>query len=76
MIEASINNQQQVIYTSQELPGWLRDTLVNNLCLITDDSIWAQPRPPLGDWCFPSGLFGLCESPRGCPQIECSLREP
>jgi uncharacterized protein (DUF608 family) len=62
---------QQAIYTSHQFPGWLHDTLVNNLCLITEDSIWAQPKPPLGDWCFPGGLFGLCESPRGCPQIEC-----
>ncbi|HIE30436.1 TPA: hypothetical protein EYP66_24515, partial [Candidatus Poribacteria bacterium] len=62
---------QEVIYTSHELPGWLRDVLVNNLCLITEDSFWAQPKPPLGDWCFPEGLLALNESPRGCPQIEC-----
>ncbi|MBM3242257.1 hypothetical protein FJZ31_38810 [Candidatus Poribacteria bacterium] len=62
---------QSAIYASHELPGWLRDTLVNNLCLITEDSFWAQPKPPLGDWCYPDGLFVLNESPRGCPQIEC-----
>jgi uncharacterized protein (DUF608 family) len=62
---------QGAIYESHELPGWLRDTLVNNLCLITEDSFWAQPKPPLGDWCYPLGLFALNESPRGCPQIEC-----
>ena len=62
---------QQAIYTSRELPVWLRDALVNNLCLIAEDSLWAQPRPPLGDWCYPEGLFVLDECPRGCPQIEC-----
>ena len=50
---------------------WLRDVLVNSLSLITEDSCWAQPRPPLGDWCYPEGLFVLDECPRGCPQIEC-----
>src|SRR4029450_12338934 len=63
---------QQVIYSNSELPPWLSDSLINILHLITEDSVWAQAEPPIGDWCKPAdGLFGLNECPRGCPQIEC-----
>ena len=62
---------QQVIFGEEGLPIWLRDALVNNLCLIAEDSHWAQAQSPLGDWCYPGGLFALNESPRGCPQIAC-----
>ena len=62
---------QEAVYSARELPVWLRDTLVNNLALIPECSYWAMARPPLGDWCYPEGFFGLNESPRGCPQIEC-----
>ena len=62
---------QEVIYSEDGLPIWLRDSLINNLCLIAEDSYWAQAKPPLGDWAFPGGLFALNESPRGCPQIAC-----
>lgn len=62
---------QEVIYAEDDLPVWLRDALVNNLCLITEDSYWAQARPPLGDWVHPGGAFAMNESPRGCPQISC-----
>jgi non-lysosomal glucosylceramidase len=63
---------QQVIYTEKQLPIWLRESLVNILHLITEDSFWAQAKPPIGDWCKPEdGLFGMNECPRGCPQIEC-----
>jgi uncharacterized protein (DUF608 family) len=63
---------QQVLYTDAELPPWLQDVLVNNLHLITEVGMWAQARPPIGDWCLPEdGLWGLNECPRGCPQIEC-----
>ncbi len=62
---------QQVIYSDSTLPGWLQDCLINNLALISETSYWAQAKPPLGDWCYQDGLFGMLESPRGCPQIEC-----
>jgi uncharacterized protein (DUF608 family) len=62
---------QEAIYAEDSLPIWLRDSLVNNLCLIAEDSYWAQAKSPLGDWAFPGGLFALNESPRGCPQIAC-----
>ncbi len=63
---------QQVIYTENRLPVWLRDSLVNVLYLITETAHWAQAGPPLPDWVRPEdGLFGMNECPRGCPQIEC-----
>ncbi len=63
---------QQEIYLEKQLPLWLRDTLVNNLCLIPETSYWAAAKPPLGDWCHQGGFYGMLESPRGCPQIECN----
>ncbi|MEW6751332.1 MAG: GH116 family glycosyl-hydrolase [Candidatus Latescibacterota bacterium] len=71
-ILARILAWQQVLYTEETLPVWLRESLVNILHLIPEDSFWAQARPPIGEWCRPQdGLFGLNECPRGCPQIEC-----
>lgn len=62
---------QEVVYAEDELPVWLRDSLVNSLALIAEDSHWAQAKAPLGDWCYPEGVFGLDESPRGCPHMAC-----
>ncbi len=63
---------QQAIYTHEKLPVWLREALVNNLYLINEVGMWAAAKPPIGDWCRPEdGLFGMNESPRECPQIEC-----
>jgi len=63
---------QQVIYSEESLPPWLGDALINILHLITETSVWAQARPPIGEWCRPEdGLFGMNECPRSCPQIEC-----
>jgi uncharacterized protein (DUF608 family) len=63
---------QQVLYTERGIPPWLRESLVNSLHLVTEDGLWAQAKPPVGDWCLPEdGVFGMNECPRGCPQIEC-----
>jgi uncharacterized protein (DUF608 family) len=63
---------QQVVYSEKRLPLWLRDSLVNNLYLITETGLWAQAKPPLGKWVRPEdGLFGMIECPRECPQVEC-----
>lgn len=63
---------QQVLYAEKQLPVWLRDALVNNLYMITEVGLWAQAKPPLGDWVRPEdGLFGMIESPRDCAQVEC-----
>ncbi len=67
-----ILNWQQAIYTHEKLPVWLRETLVNNLYLINEVGMWAAAKPSIGDWCRKEdGLFGMNESPRECPQIEC-----
>ncbi len=63
---------QNVIYADKGLPGWLQDTLINVLHLITETSVWAQATSPIGEWCRPEdGLFAMNESPRWCPQMEC-----
>jgi uncharacterized protein (DUF608 family) len=63
---------QEVIYGEESLPGWLRDSLINILHLITETGFWAMAKPPIGDWCRPEdGLWGMNEDPRNCPQIEC-----
>ncbi len=62
---------QQVVYSEKTIPGWLQDGLINSLYLITETSLWALPSSPISSWCSPQGLFGMIESPRGCPQMEC-----
>jgi uncharacterized protein (DUF608 family) len=63
---------QEVLYTDNSLPVWLRDSLVNILYCITEDSFWAQRDEKLLPWTTEEdGLFGLNECPRCCPQIEC-----
>jgi uncharacterized protein (DUF608 family) len=63
---------QEAVYTAEEIPVWLRESLVNILHLISKTGYWAQAKPPLGGWCREEdGLFGMNECPRECPQIEC-----
>jgi len=63
---------QSVIYAEDSLPGWLQDTLINSLYNYATNSFWAAAEEPIGDWCKPEdGLFGLIESPRHCPTINC-----
>lgn len=63
---------QEVIYSDEKIPGWLADSLINALYMITEDGMWAQALPPLPSWVRKEdGLFGMNECPRGCPQIEC-----
>ena len=63
---------QAEVYRDASLPVWLRDSLVNNLGLIAEDSYWFQPKAPLGESVFPGGAFALNESPRGCPHMSCT----
>jgi len=63
---------QEALYTAEEFPVWLRESLGNILHLITRTGSWAQAKPPIGEWCrAEDGLFGMNECPRECPQIEC-----
>jgi uncharacterized protein (DUF608 family) len=62
---------QEAVYAEKTIPVWLRDSLVNNLALIAEDSLWVQARPPLDSWAVPTGAFGLIESPRGDPDLGC-----
>ena len=63
---------QEVLYSEQSLPDYLRDSLINTLHLITKTGFWAVAKPPLPSWVREDdGLFGMSESPRECPQIEC-----
>lgn len=63
---------QQTVYTSEEYPIWLRESLVNIFHLTPKTGYWAVAQKPLGDWCREEdGLFGMSECPRECPQIEC-----
>jgi uncharacterized protein (DUF608 family) len=62
---------QEVIYAAPEVPGWLADSLINILYMIPENSMWAQAKPPIGEWCRPEdGLFVLSESPRSCPSVD------
>jgi len=63
---------QQAVYAADELPVWLRESLVNAVHMIAEDGMWAAAKPPIPEWVRPrDGLFGMNECPRGCPQIEC-----
>ena len=62
---------QEAIYSSDELPVWLRDCLVNNLNLMVKDSSWAGPDAEIGEWTKEFGVFGMNESPRSCSIIGC-----
>jgi uncharacterized protein (DUF608 family) len=63
---------QQAIYSADEYPVWLRESLVNILHLVTKTGYWARAEAPIGNWCREDdGLFGMNECPRECPQIEC-----
>ena len=62
---------QEVLLTRECIPAWLRDSLLNILCLLTEDGYWFMPKYPLGDWAFPGGAFTYYESPRDCPHSSC-----
>ncbi|MHB8277612.1 MAG: GH116 family glycosyl-hydrolase [Candidatus Humimicrobiaceae bacterium] len=49
---------QQIIYTENNIPDYLKDYLINILYLLPETSFWAQSSPPIGDWCRKEdGLF-------------------
>src|SRR5205823_10510131 len=61
---------QSVLYDEKELPGWLADALINAFYYFAPCSVWAQAKPPIGNWCKPEdGVFALNEAPRACPTM-------
>jgi uncharacterized protein (DUF608 family) len=63
---------QAEVYNDLTLPSWLREGLVNVLYLITETGLWAQKDAGFKpEFKAEDGLYGMCESPRACPQIEC-----
>lgn len=62
---------QEVVYTADDLPVWLRESLINILYLFPVNSLWAATRPPIGPWCrTEDGLFGLLDGVIECPAVE------
>ena len=62
---------QSVIYIEESLPVWLRDFPGEQPLPDYRGRYWAQAKPPLGDYAYPGGAFGLIESPRGSPDVGC-----
>ena len=62
---------QEVVYADKDIPIWLRDTLIQTLCLIPETSYWTAPKGHLAEWVGAEGYFAMNESPRGCSHIEC-----
>ena len=57
---------QAEIYDTKDIPGWLADSLINSLYVITETSVWGQGTGSLDQFGSQYGLFGLNECPRGC----------
>ena len=69
---ARIISWQEAIFKDANTPGWLADSLINILHLITETSVWGQIKAPISPaFNVADGLFGMNECPRGCSQIEC-----
>jgi len=63
---------QETLLTRESLPAWLRDSLLNILCLLTEEGYWFMPKYPIGDWAHPGGAFIYFESSRDCPHSCCN----
>jgi len=61
---------QQVIYAENQLPGWLQDSLINILAIISQQSFWAKSADP-NHWWGEEGIFSVNESLISCPQQSC-----
>ena len=59
---------QQALYTTEQLPGWLQDSLINMFHNIPQSSFWAASREP-DHWAGRQGLFAMNESLLSCPQF-------
>jgi uncharacterized protein (DUF608 family) len=61
---------QDVIYGEQRLPGWLKDSLVNILAVLPQQSFWFKSFDP-DHWWGSEGLFCVNESLLSCAQQAC-----
>ena len=61
---------QEVIYAEEKLPSWLRDSLVNILAILAQESFWVQ-NADANHWWGPDGIFVVNESLLSCPQLAC-----
>ena len=58
---------QEALYASEEIPSWLRDSLINICHIIGQNSFWAVSRVP-GHWAGEEGLFCMNETLPTCAQ--------
>ena len=63
---------QQAVFTQKGLPVWLKESLINNLALYAEDSLWVTPAGKIADWAYPAGGFQLTECPRTCAIVGCT----
>jgi len=61
---------QTVIYSEQDLPGWLQDSLVNVLATLIQQAFWVTSTNPK-HWWGSEGGFATNESRLCCPQMSC-----
>jgi uncharacterized protein (DUF608 family) len=61
---------QGVIYAEDGLPGWLRDSLINILAVLPQNSFWLQSLDP-DHWYGSEGFFCVNESLLACTQLAC-----
>jgi uncharacterized protein (DUF608 family) len=61
---------QEALYASQEIRGWLQDSLINIFHNVAQNSFWAVSRAP-GHWAGDDGLFCMNETLPTCAQQAC-----
>ncbi len=61
---------QEAVYTDNDLPGWMRDMLVNNFHLLAKAGRWVYPFGREQSWAGRRGMFAITDSP-DCPEVEC-----
>ena len=61
---------QEAIYAERRLPGWLRDSLINILAVLPQESFWLKSLDP-DHWWGNEGLFCVNESILSCTQQAC-----
>jgi uncharacterized protein (DUF608 family) len=65
---------QQVVYSEEKIPGWLRDSLVNIFHVLAQESFWVRNEDS-SHWWGAEGFFGVDESLIACPQVACMAND-